>query len=85
MPRLDTVKKALSDSDIGMTGMPEASLARELGLCYACFAVVANWSAGRGGGAITMAEINANLKSGMTYVRRLLVHYTRLPGTESGG
>ena len=70
---------------VGMTGMPEASLARELGLCYACCAVVANWSAGRGGGAITMAEINANLKSGMTYVRRLLVHYTRLPGTESGG
>jgi len=33
---------------VGMTGMPEASLARELGLEYACLAIVANWAAGAG-------------------------------------
>jgi len=33
---------------VGMTGMPEAALARELGLDYACLAVVANWAAGAG-------------------------------------
>ena len=31
---------------VGMTGMPEAGLAREMGLDYACLAVVANWAAG---------------------------------------
>ena len=31
---------------VGMTGMPEAALARELGIDYACLAVVANWAAG---------------------------------------
>ena len=39
---------------VGMTGMPEASLARELGLCYATCAVSANAAAGRGSGPITM-------------------------------
>ncbi|MGH8705892.1 MAG: S-methyl-5'-thioinosine phosphorylase, partial [Burkholderiales bacterium] len=33
---------------VGMTGMPEASLAREAGLEYAAIAVVANHAAGRG-------------------------------------
>ena len=33
---------------VGMTGMPEAALARELGLQYAAIAVVANHAAGRG-------------------------------------
>lgn len=57
---------------VGMTGMPEAALARELGLCYACTAVVANWAAGRGTGEITMEEIEQNLKKGMESVRGLL-------------
>ncbi|MFN2300908.1 MAG: S-methyl-5'-thioinosine phosphorylase [Gammaproteobacteria bacterium] len=33
---------------VGMTGMPEAALARELGIQYAALAVVSNWAAGRG-------------------------------------
>lgn len=57
---------------IGMTGMPETALARELGLEYAACAVVANWAAGRGGAAITMTEIEHNLKAGMDQVRKLL-------------
>lgn len=58
---------------VGMTGMPEAALARELELCYATCAVVANWAAGRGGMApISMAEISTNLEEGMARVRRLL-------------
>ena len=36
---------------VGMTGMPEAALAREMGLCYASIGVVANWAAGRGDSA----------------------------------
>ncbi|WP_026815863.1 S-methyl-5'-thioinosine phosphorylase [Arenimonas composti] len=47
---------------VGMTGMPEAGLARELGLDYACLAVVANWAAGCGDAAeITLAEVLANV------------------------
>lgn len=33
---------------VGMTLMPEAALARELGLGYACIALCVNWAAGRG-------------------------------------
>ncbi|MGD8484178.1 MAG: S-methyl-5'-thioinosine phosphorylase [Thioalkalispiraceae bacterium] len=57
---------------VGMTGMPEAALARELELCYACIAVVANMAAGRGDGEITMEEIEVNLKTGMEKVKKLL-------------
>jgi 5'-deoxy-5'-methylthioadenosine phosphorylase len=57
---------------VGMTGMPEAALARELELCYVACAVVANMGAGRGPGEITMEEIQHNLISGMEKVRRLL-------------
>ncbi len=59
---------------VGMTGMPEAALARELELCYASIAVVANMAAGRGDEAITMEMIERHLKTGMTDVRRLLEH-----------
>ena len=57
---------------VGMTGMPEAALARELELCYASCAVVANMAAGRGDGEITMEEIEKNLADGMNKVGKLL-------------
>jgi 5'-methylthioinosine phosphorylase len=47
---------------VGMTGMPEASLARELGLCYASLAFVVNWAAGKGYGAIATEEIGEHLR-----------------------
>ena len=40
---------------VGMTGMPEAALARELGLKYAALAVVVNPAAGRGASARTVS------------------------------
>ncbi len=40
---------------VGMTGMPEAALARELGLAYAHLAVVVNPAAGRGTSARTVS------------------------------
>jgi len=49
---------------VGMTGMPEAGLARELGLDYACLAIVANWAAGAGpvvDEVITLDEVLANV------------------------
>jgi len=78
-PRLETAAEIERlDRDgctlVGMTGMPETALARELGLCYATCAVVANFAAGRGEGEITMNQIEANLCSGMDKVRLLLEH-----------
>jgi len=64
---------------VGMTGMPETALARELDLSYASCAVVSNWAAGRGEGPITMDDILQNLDRGMKDVRLLLEHLvTRL-------
>lgn len=58
---------------VGMTGMPEAVLARELELSYACCAVVANWAAGRvPGGASIHDEIRKNLETGVNRACALL-------------
>lgn len=58
---------------VGMTGMPEAALARELELDYACIAPVANWAAGRGDGApISLDEVFTNLAAANAGVARLL-------------
>ena len=57
---------------VGMTGMPEAALARELELDYACCAVSVNWAAGKTDGIITMDEIRLHLGAGMNKVKRLL-------------
>ena len=57
-----------------MTGMPEAGLARELDLCYACVAVVVNPAAGKGDGEISLKEIEGNLEHGMASIRLLLEH-----------
>ncbi len=78
-PRLETameINKLERDGCdlVGMTGMPEAALARELELCYASCSVVANWAAGRGnGGAITMEDIEHSLLTGMERVRQLVL------------
>ena len=54
---------------VGMTGMPEAALARELSLDYACLALIANWAAGCGDEAtISLPEIFANLDAATAQV-----------------
>ncbi len=76
-PRLETaaeIKRMENDGCdlVGMTGMPETVLARELGLNYACICVVANWAAGKTDEIIKMDMIEKNLRDGMIKVRRLL-------------
>ena len=56
---------------VGMTGMPEAALARELELDYASLAVSVNWAAGVGQGDIH-GEIARFIAEGMDKVRRVL-------------
>lgn len=59
---------------VGMTGMPEAALAREAGIAYAHLAVVVNEAAGRAPGPIRMEAIAAVMESAMSKVRRIISH-----------
>ena len=77
-PRLETaaeIKRMAQDgcTVVGMTGVPEAALARELGLDYACCALVVNWAAGLSGQEIQYSEIEQTVISGMASVQRVLV------------
>ncbi len=76
-PRLESIaeiKRLEQDGCnlVGMTGMPEAALARELEINYANCSVVANWAAGKSEHLITMAEIEKTLKGGMDKVALIL-------------
>jgi len=59
---------------VGMTGMPEASLAKELGLSYATIAVVVNHAAGRGSSldVVHLESVSAVAQSAMAHVRNIL-------------
>lgn len=75
-PRLETaaeVRRLRNDgcTMVGMTGMPEAALARELELPYACLAVSVNWGAGMVAGDIH-AQIEASIAAGMDQVQSIL-------------
>jgi 5'-deoxy-5'-methylthioadenosine phosphorylase len=65
---------------VGMTGMPEAALAREQELPYVAIAVVVNHAAGRGESAqaISMDGIARVLETAMDKVRALLEHVVPL-------
>jgi 5'-methylthioinosine phosphorylase len=74
-PRLETAAEidrlARDGCDlVGMTGMPEAGLAQEIGLEYACCAVIVNRAAGRGGDI--HAELDRWLEQGMAAALRIL-------------
>lgn len=76
-PRLETaaeIRRMERDGCdlVGMTGMPEAALAAELGMRYVCLGLVVNWAAGKSDHIITMAEIEAAIDQGMSGVRRIL-------------
>ena len=81
-PRLETAAEInrleRDGADIvGMTGMPEASLAREIGLAYAAIAVVANYAAGRGDSerAVPLDRIQAVLDEALGRVRRIIAKF----------
>ncbi len=59
---------------VGMTGMPEAALAREKALPYASLSLVVNAAAGKAGGLITMAEIEQILSERIPVVCDILSH-----------
>ena len=82
-PRLETraeIRRMRRDGCdlVGMTGMPEAGLAREMGLEYACLAIVANWAAGCGTDEeITMEEVLANVAAASAGIPALVAALAR--------
>jgi 5'-methylthioinosine phosphorylase len=87
-PRLETaaeVRRLERDGCdlVGMTGMPEAALARELGLCYASCAFVVNWAAGKAEGEILMTEIEANIAACSARVAGILAALASGRGADS--
>ncbi|MEW6602147.1 MAG: S-methyl-5'-thioadenosine phosphorylase [Nitrospirota bacterium] len=82
-PRLETASEirsfgVLGGDVVGMTGMPEASLARELEICYSGLSVVANYAAGISNRKLTVAEVMEAMKSTITNIKRLLSETFRL-------
>ncbi len=76
-PRLETaaeIRRMAADGCdvVGMTGMPEAALARELGIGYASICMVVNPAAGLGDGPISLAMMRAILEREASVVGRLL-------------
>ena len=79
-PRLETRAEIarMKRDGCDLVGMPEAALARELGLDYACLALVANFAAGCGDEAeISIEEIFAHLAAATADVPRILAELLR--------
>jgi 5'-methylthioadenosine phosphorylase len=66
---------------VGMTGYPEAVLARELALCYTCIALVTDLDAGIDiGEGVTQAEVFAIFEANLERLRNLVLGtLSRLP------
>ena len=76
-PRLETaaeVRRIIHDGGelIGMTGMPEAALARELGMPYASLCLVSNLAAGISNEVLSIDAIMATIKASAEHVRQLI-------------
>lgn len=81
-PRLETaaeIKRMARDGCdvVGMTGMPEAALARELNLPYASICMVVNPAAGLGDLPLTIATMREILERESAVVRQLLSELVR--------
>ncbi|MEX2488678.1 MAG: S-methyl-5'-thioinosine phosphorylase [Pseudomonadales bacterium] len=83
-PRLETaaeIRRMAQDGChvVGMTGMPEATLAREIDVPYAGISVVVNKAAGLDGQVVDLGGIEQVLDQGMQWVRDILARLVKLP------
>ncbi len=88
-PRLETaaeVRRLQQDGCdmVGMTGMPEASLARELNLAYTSLALVVNWAAGMDDDGIDLQHITACRNDGLYRVLQIIQTYCHQQTTVTG-
>ena len=85
-PRLETKAEinffsSIGADVVGMTAMPEASLAREAELCFVCIAVVTNYAAGITEKRLTVTEVVETMRETTKKVRRLLKEaFNLIPG-----
>ena len=84
-PRLETaaeIRRLANDGAdiVGMTGMPEAALARELDLPFACIAIVVNKAAGLSNELISLDDIHKVLDRGIVDIKKLLRAFCLLKG-----
>ncbi len=67
-----TMFRQLGADVVGMTGVPEAVLAREANLCYAAVTIVANWAAGLSRDPVSQEMVTAAMAEHEPVVRSLL-------------
>ncbi|HBU06251.1 MAG TPA: S-methyl-5'-thioadenosine phosphorylase, partial [Nitrospiraceae bacterium] len=90
-PRLETAAEikafSLLGADVvGMTGMPEASLARELAICFSGIGVVTNFAAGISGNRLTTTEVVSTMAESAEAVKALLERtFISIPHTRNCG
>lgn len=88
-PRLETAAEiksfaVLGGAIVGMTGMPEAALAREAEICFAGLSVVANYAAGISKRKLTVSEVMDGMKAATDRIRTLLKTVLRSIPAERG-
>ncbi|PKL52561.1 MAG: S-methyl-5'-thioadenosine phosphorylase [Nitrospira bacterium HGW-Nitrospira-1] len=76
-PRLETAAEIRAFSTmgadvVGMTGMPEAVLARELEICFAGISVITNYAAGISEKKLTATEVVESMKRSTEKIKTLL-------------
>ena len=62
---------------VGMTGMPEAALARELGIDYAALCIVVNAAAGKSSEPLTVTAMQAAMALALSDIEKILQTFLR--------
>lgn len=81
-PRLETaaeIQRLIRDGCdlVGMTAMPEASLARELGMEYASLCLVVNWAAGLADQELSLDEMMRVLAAGISDIKKAIFIFAK--------
>lgn len=81
-PRFETaaeIRRLINDGCdlVGMTAMPEAALARELGLEYAALCLVVNWAAGLADQELSLAEMRQVLADGVSDIKKTIFIFAK--------
>jgi 5'-methylthioadenosine phosphorylase len=87
-PRYETAAEIkmyqkLGGDVVGMTGVPEVVLARELGVCYAGISTITNWAAGLNKKPLTHQEVVAVMKENQAKLRELILRSLTMIGQSS--
>jgi 5'-methylthioadenosine phosphorylase len=82
-PRLETAKEieffsSIGGDVVGMTAMPEASLARELEICLCGLSIVTNYAAGISKEKLTTTEVVETMKGSMEKIGLLIKEFFKM-------